>query len=215
MTEPIPSLKAPRGGRQRQRTRSALISAGQALFAARAVDSVTVDEIVDEAEVAKGSFYNHFNDKEALADAVYDLVQSDVEAQIVAANHHIDDAPFRIARALCTVIRYALDHPERLQALLSLDEQRSNVDSPLNTGVSADVRQGIDQGALRWVTSETGVLMVVGTIGSAVRHAMSGASHIPPPDLAEALAAALLRALGVDPERAQTLGKQAARELLA
>ena len=50
--------------RRRERTRAALMRAGQVLFATRSVDAVSIDDIVAAAEVAKGSFYNHFPDKE-------------------------------------------------------------------------------------------------------------------------------------------------------
>lgn len=57
----------PRPDRRRQRTRAALLEAGRRLFAARSVEAVTIDDIVAAADVAKGSFYNHFTDREALA----------------------------------------------------------------------------------------------------------------------------------------------------
>ena len=65
--------------RRRMRTRSALMGAGQRLFAEKNIDGVTIDEIVDAADVAKGSFYNHFDGKESLADAIVELVQADCE----------------------------------------------------------------------------------------------------------------------------------------
>ena len=52
---------------RRDRTRDALLNAGRSLFAHRDVDGVSVDEIVEAAAVAKGSFYNHFADKDVFA----------------------------------------------------------------------------------------------------------------------------------------------------
>jgi len=199
-----------RGNRQRERTRTALISAGQALFATRPVESVTVDDIVDAAEVAKGSFYNHFNDKDAFAATIYELVQGDVEFHIFSANRDVVDAPTRIARALCTVLQYARAHPERLMAMLSMAERRTTSASPLNAGVSADIQDGLKQQRLSGVDLETGVLTVVTMVNATVRHAMSGETATPPAALAAAMAATLLRALGVDPRDAEMLGRDAA-----
>jgi len=61
--------------RRRARTREALLSAGRALFAARDVDGVSIDEIVAAAEVAKGSFYNHFTDKDVFARDPINLIR--------------------------------------------------------------------------------------------------------------------------------------------
>ncbi|HWI85920.1 MAG TPA: TetR/AcrR family transcriptional regulator [Sphingomonas sp.] len=214
MTKAAAETPRPRGNRQRERTRTALLSAGQALFATRAVDSVTVDDIVGAADVAKGSFYNHFADKDEFAATIYELVQGDVEFHIFSVNQEVTDAPTRIARALCTVMRYALDHPERLMALLSMSERRTTSESPLNAGVSADVRHGIEQGRLCNMDLETGVLMVIGTVQSTVRHAMSGDAKAFPADLASSMAGALLRALGLPYAEAQSLGRAAADDLL-
>ncbi len=46
-----------------ERTRAALIAAGRRLFCERPVDAVAIDDIVQAAEVSKGSFYNHFDDR--------------------------------------------------------------------------------------------------------------------------------------------------------
>ena len=48
-------------------TRQVLLDATQALLASRSMDALSVDEIVMRADVAKGTFYNHFSDKDALA----------------------------------------------------------------------------------------------------------------------------------------------------
>ncbi len=44
------------GREKRARTKAQLIAAAKALFSTRAWESVTVDELVDEAGVAKGTF---------------------------------------------------------------------------------------------------------------------------------------------------------------
>lgn len=65
------------GREKRVRTRAQLVEAANALFAGRAVESVTVDDVVQEAGVAKGTFYTHFDSLEALTAAVAEeLVQS-------------------------------------------------------------------------------------------------------------------------------------------
>ena len=65
------------GREKRVKTRAQLVEAANVLFAGRAVESVTVDDVVQEAGVAKGTFYTHFDSLEALAAAVAEeLVQS-------------------------------------------------------------------------------------------------------------------------------------------
>ncbi|MEK1890465.1 MAG: TetR family transcriptional regulator, partial [Phyllobacterium sp.] len=58
------------GREKRVKTRAQLVEAANSLFAGRAVESVTVDDVVQEAGVAKGTFYTHFDSLEALTAAV-------------------------------------------------------------------------------------------------------------------------------------------------
>ncbi|QUD90265.1 TetR/AcrR family transcriptional regulator [Phenylobacterium montanum] len=208
-----PPPSAP-GNRQRQRTHTALLAAGQRLFAERPVEGVTIDDIVDAAEVGKGSFYNHFPDKSAFAKAIFELVQGDVEFHIYSANQEIADPPSRIARALCVVMRYALDHPDRVQTMLNLAERHTDPEAPLNAGVSDDVRRGMDLGRLGAIGIEAGVLVVLGLTMVSVQHIMSGEASGSARDLAAAMAAAALRALGLDVAEAAAIGRDAADGVL-
>ena len=72
--------------------------AGRELFAERPVDAVAIDDIVRKADVAKGSFYNHFADREALVAAITDDIRLGLEAAIDAANDGVEDPARRVAR---------------------------------------------------------------------------------------------------------------------
>ncbi len=63
----------PAGGKRdenRQRRTKDLSDAGLRLFLAHGIELVTIDDIVREANVAKGSFYRYFEDKDDLVDAL-------------------------------------------------------------------------------------------------------------------------------------------------
>lgn len=212
MAKPQP-VRAPRGDRRRQRTRSAIIAAGQQLFATRSMEGVSIDDIVEAADVAKGSFYNHFEDKEGLAATIIELVQGDCEHHVFVANQDVEDAAARVARALAVMVRYAHDHPDRLQAMLALSNRRTNVQAPLNAGVAHDIRIGLDTGCFKGVTVESGVLIVLGLIGVAVDFLSGEEAATPPAQVVAEMGAALLRALGVDPALAPIVAKEAS-ELL-
>jgi AcrR family transcriptional regulator len=188
------------------------MSAGQQLFATRSVDGVSIDEIVDAADVAKGSFYNHFVDKTALAGAIFELIQGDCEFHIMSANRDVLDPGARVARALCVMLRYALEHPERLQAMNSLAERKTVAQSRLNAGLSADIQQGLNSGQMSGVDLEVGVIMVLGVITVSTQHLLTSGTATPPRAFAATTGAALLRALGV--AGAAEYAAQAAAECL-
>jgi AcrR family transcriptional regulator len=74
-SSPVPAnADAPAAGdrrtRRRQRTREALISAGERLFATQGYHGTTVAEIAGAADVGVGTFYLHFRDKDDLAETI-------------------------------------------------------------------------------------------------------------------------------------------------
>ena len=205
----------PRHDRRRERTRAALLEAGEALFAARGAEGVTIDEITAAASVAKGSFYNHFQDRVALAREVYRLVRRSVEAQVDAANAGVTDPAARMARAGCVYVAFALVTPRRAGALLRLQFSEARLEDALNRGVSADLEAGFASGRFRGITPEAALLLIFGVSQAALGRATDAAL---PPVSAQTVAdlyCGLLRGLGVAPADAAPIATAAARDLIA
>lgn len=85
----------PPGGKRDQnrkaRTRQVL-DAALVLFLERGVESVTIDEIVDKAGIAKGSFYRYFEDKSALVKALFDPMKERMDEAFAKGEAEIDAA---------------------------------------------------------------------------------------------------------------------------
>ena len=97
-----------RRDRRKLATRQALLDATHALLASRSIDALSVDEIAMRADVAKGTFYNYFADKDALERELASHVRARLEDEIARANEGVDDPAERIARAFCCVLRLGL-----------------------------------------------------------------------------------------------------------
>src|SRR5512147_1232869 len=95
-----PTHESWRNVAQPEPTRAALLNAGRSLFAHRDVDGVSVDEIVEAAAVAKGSFYNHFADKDVFAREIAASARREAEALVNEVNCGISDPAVAVARAL-------------------------------------------------------------------------------------------------------------------
>lgn len=196
------------------RTREALIRAGRELFAERPVDAVAIDDIVQAADVAKGSFYNHFTDREDLVKAVVGEIREALEARIGEVNAGIEDPARRVARAVCVYQRYALDEPLNARVLVRVHSGFSSLSSPVNKGGIEDITAGLAGGRFSIATTEAGLLFVMGVSQTA----MARTSRDPQPALAVSLAqqicALILRGLGVPGGEAEAIAAQAADEIV-
>jgi len=90
-------------------TREKLLATARCLFGRDGYEATSVEAVLREAGVARGSLYHHFDNKPALFDAVLDQVVAETAAQAAAAAAKHDD-PVEGLRAGCaTWLRLSLD----------------------------------------------------------------------------------------------------------
>ncbi len=155
--QPIPDL-SPRAAR----TRSALIAAGFDLLAVKPIDAIPIDEVVAKAGVAKGSFFNHFADKQAFAAAIATEVRLELEEQVARANKDVADPIERIAGGMRVGAAFAINNPKRTAVLLRSSGNTTARSNPLNKGVSDDFDQAYKLGLLSEEAKGSGVLYWLG-----------------------------------------------------
>jgi len=80
--------KQPAALRPRPTARQKLLDAALSLVRAKGYSATTIDELCNKAGVAKGSFFHHFKDKEALAIASADYWSEMTGAFFAAAPYH-------------------------------------------------------------------------------------------------------------------------------
>ncbi len=107
------STDEPTDGRSRRKieTRRRLVEAARARFASDGIDAVRINEITEAAGVGFGSFYNHFEGKDAIVAAVVEEVATELGEAIERATADLDDAAEVVAVAHRTIVeRCAADH---------------------------------------------------------------------------------------------------------
>lgn len=70
---------------RRAATTEAIQTAARRLFGTQGFAATTMDEIAEGAGIAKGAVYHHFKTKEAVFEAVFDLVSRDLLVEIDSA----------------------------------------------------------------------------------------------------------------------------------
>jgi AcrR family transcriptional regulator len=71
--------------RQAEATRALLIDVARQSFTERGYAATSIDDIIQQAGVARGALYHHFSGKEALFRAVYETVEGEVVTRVLEA----------------------------------------------------------------------------------------------------------------------------------
>jgi AcrR family transcriptional regulator len=106
-----PIRRAEIGREKRARTRAQLVAAARSLFARQAAESVTVDDVVREAGLAKGTFYVHFEDLHALVAALAEELVKSFDDLLQPARLSLKEPALRIAFGCSCFIDKALGDP--------------------------------------------------------------------------------------------------------
>lgn len=198
----------PRGLRKRERTRGELVAAAERLVAQRGLDALSIDEITEAADVAKGTFYTHFQDKDDLAAEIARQIRLDLEDRITRMNEGVKDAGVRMANGLATVLEFAIRQPVRARAMMRLIPGSVNPDTPINAGIRADILLGQKTKLFQVPSSDAAVVVTLGAVMSAAMRLTEAAHPVGKPHefAADAIAVALA-GLGMKPSEAQRLAK--------
>ncbi len=100
-----------RQAERREATRGAIIRAGIDLFGRNGFAATTVDQLAEQAGVAKGAVYHHYSTKEAIFEAVFDKVSADVAVLVSAAARQAPDAIAAIAVGTKAYFRICSEGP--------------------------------------------------------------------------------------------------------
>jgi AcrR family transcriptional regulator len=143
---------------QSLRIREALLNACGDLLSEQPIDAITINNIVETAGVAKGSFYNHFPDKEALAAEVSSAIRVELERSVEESNRNVTDPAYRLVRGMCIHLQMAVADPRRAIIMLRGAGWRTATNNPLNEGIKADIADGLASGRFEPRCEDAGVI---------------------------------------------------------
>jgi AcrR family transcriptional regulator len=100
-----------RQARRREETRGKLLGAARALTLEGPIEAITIADIAARADVGFGSFYNHFESKEAILEATTESEAERLQSAMADALAHESDPAARLAFAVRYVAQHTLDDP--------------------------------------------------------------------------------------------------------
>lgn len=197
-----PIRRAEIGREKRARTRAQLIAAASALFARQAVESVTVDDVIREAGVAKGTFYVHFKDLHALIAAVADELVRSIDDLLQPVRLSIDDPALRIAYGCSCFIDKALSDPEWAGLAARMGATIAKSGEVARRRLYEDLKQNAKRLPRDSVNAELSLEIVVGIqlqVLGAIAEGRLTLRH------REGALAAILRAIGLDARQVKSV----------
>jgi len=213
--ESSPEVKAPRGARRKRDTRARLLGAALHLMAHRGVGGVTINEITEQADVGFGSFYNHFESKDAIHAALIEEVIGHYAVALDKLGDQLSDPAEKIsASARYTMLR-GHDDPTWGRFVFQTSFSRDSMSDGLGRYLLQDIGTGVSAGRFA-VEDLPSVYIAVGSTilgGLAALSDQAELNHEPDffgdaQTLAKRIAAVLLTILGLPKDEAQELANR-------
>jgi AcrR family transcriptional regulator len=198
MAKVDPERRAQIGQEKRAKTRAQLISAATSLFAKRAVESFTVDDIVNEARVAKGTFYVHFDDLNALTVAVADELVRTFDELLQPQRLSMPDPLMRIAFACNGFFEKALEDPSWAAVVARMAWSFPTVGRVARSRLLVDLKLALKEVPQQDSSLELNLEVVLGIVLQVL--AAIGQRRLSSRDR-QAAVGSILRAIGADSRR--------------
>lgn len=152
--------------------RSSLIDAASKCFAARGYHATQVSDIIDEAEVARGTFYLYFQSKHGIFDQILDDFMKHLRAQILSIDLASEVSPAdQMRRNVERVVDAVIETPEVGRILFNeavgldteIDERLASFYRELIELISKSIQKGIDLTIVRPIDPNLAATIIIGS----------------------------------------------------
>ena len=187
------------------RTRSSLIKGGRRVIADKGVKAATILEIVREARVSQPSFYNHFDSKDQLLDAIAaDFFQSDAAFKVRVFDQ-VDDPAEAIAINARHTLRVATHDPIVAQIIVHASAGRNLLRTSNSDELAAMIAVGVKRRRFHDIDPRIAALTIRGAAFPLMQEIVEGnVAKTVEQDFAELV----LRMLGLDREEAHEVSRR-------
>ena len=210
--------RSDRGTRRRLRTRARLIEAARRIIAERGgIDAVPIAEITDAADVAIGSFYNHFDSREALFETVVSETLEEHGRRLDALGSEIADVAEFCAAGMRLTMRMVEADPIWGGFMIRMGTYLPELGWILGRRLVRTLLRGIHSGRFTAANEATTLAVVTGAVFGAMHARLSQVLPGSFPDLlpdslpedADSLVAEqLLQLLGLPREEAAEIARR-------
>jgi AcrR family transcriptional regulator len=161
--------------------KEAIYDAAVSVLREHGVNGMTMDRVAATANLAKGSLYNYFRDKQELLRFVYEKIVDPISQAIAETAVASLTAPQKLETILRTLFEHLGRHHGVLSLLLKDEPTRAIVEPRKQSGRAAALRhfveiisQGIAERSFRALDAELAGRMLLGAIGEVFQQQVIG-----------------------------------------
>ncbi|MDO8422511.1 MAG: TetR/AcrR family transcriptional regulator [Parvibaculum sp.] len=188
------------GSGKKLRTRAALVDAAIKVVAEKGMEALKITDVTTAADVANGTFYNHFEDKdEILREAAFAIVV-EVSQKLDADMAGIEDGPTRVVTATAQFIEIVVDAPDWAAVVLGGTDHVPQLREDADTYLRADLERGVAQGKFDVEVTSLLVDQILALIAVAMRTQLKGGRDT---KVTSQVCESILRLLGVSGAKAR------------
>jgi len=194
-------------------------------MAERGIEGVAINEITEAADLGFGTFYNYFDSKEAIHDALVEEVVGSFGAALDRVAEHVDDPAEIFAASVRYTLRRAGQEPLWGRFLVRSGFSARALEQGLGPRMFRDLKRGIAASRFRTSDLPMTVVAVRGAVLSAIDAQVELAQDKPSPlafavslgldrqSVPERTATVLLRLLGLDADDAKEVANRPLPEI--
>ncbi|MCY1260030.1 Bacterial regulatory protein, tetR family [compost metagenome] len=197
-----PDAPLTRGARSRLATRSKLIDAAHSLMAEKGFEQCTIEEITRLADVGFGSFYNHFESKDDIAQAVFS--QRAVEIGLITddISGKESDKAVAISYIQRMFLTKAVHDPVWGRFIVRAQDSQRQMNETFVVRAACDIGMGVEQKRFTIPCVETAADITIAALISGMSRILAGG---PSEQITAETIECLMRLYGIEPQEAGRL----------
>jgi AcrR family transcriptional regulator len=180
---------------RRERMRMRLVESALHVFADKGLDAADIQDVIEHAQVSRGSFYNYFRTNEELMAAVLEALSNELLDLVDAVVTSRKDPAERVACGIRMVLHAAWEHGLYARFVARVGIERAIANSLALQYLPRDIRAGMASGQFHVAHLMSALVLALGTTHAAIC-AMSMSGELPP-DFPGEVACQVLLGLGM------------------
>jgi AcrR family transcriptional regulator len=191
--------------RRRVRVRQRLITAAAQLMAGSGPANVTISAITEQADVGAGTFYNYFQSRDEIVEAVIESTVETLGQRLDALTWGMPDAAEIYSFSLRHLMRTAVTDPLWGWLVVRLGIAHEQLITTLGPRARRDLMIGVGSGRFQIPDVDVATALTFGALLSAIRAHLNGDRKSDP---SQVFAEFLLRMVGVPTEEAFEIARR-------